>query len=208
MPESIRCCSAAWFRPCKKVCPSQILKAGALYFISRGWRDENLTRMVAPTLNTSGTCSLALVRQTSKQSPCIHNVTFGCHAGRRTSFWVKGGCRGIFACAAKRKVSCGDWRNADSSCACEEVLERSSVPPRRTHIHHEPPSELTLLIAIVASSDNVTQQRTLTNMRAVDRTRSEHRARVDWAVVAYDDRAGAWERTRHEAATLHSVSLV
>ena len=41
---------------------------------------------------TSGSCGLALIRQQSKKSPCTHNVTFGCHENRTTSFWVTSGC--------------------------------------------------------------------------------------------------------------------
>lgn len=154
----------------------------------------------------SGLCELAMLHQMSRKSPCIHNVTFGCESGRRTAFWVRRGCRGEFACA-NNHVWCGDWRNRESSCACEKVLKRSPELPR-ARIRRQPPSEISLLVAIVASSRLMTQERTLKNMQAVDRTHADHRARVDWAVVAYDDQAGAWAPAREKARALRTVGLV
>ena len=70
---------------------------------------------------------------------------------------MNNGCRAIFYCAGS-PVSCGDWRNRNSTCACEAVLVKGKP---RQHAHHPPPMALTLLIAVVANSAMRTQQRTL-----------------------------------------------
>ena len=162
----------------------------------------HVANAVAPPL---GSCSLTLLKQHSKRSPCTPDVTFGCKPGRAQEFWVSGGCRGLFRCG-QRKVTCGDWRNREMKCACETVFEAHKL--KRLSIHNSPPSPFSLLIALVADSSERTQRRTLTSMQHVDSTHATHRARLDWAVVTYDDQAERWEGTRLATRQLSTVRLL
>ena len=134
------------------------------------------------------------------------NATYGCISDRTTSMWVRAGCRGNFFCAG-RSILCGDWRNPSMTCACEKVLER--VPSTRARTTSRPPPKATtLLVVMVADSSQETQARILGSMKYVDGSYPQHRAHVDWAVAAYDDRAPEWNVTRSMAVNLLTTKLI
>ena len=87
------------------------------------------------------------------------------------------------------------------------MLEQSTEPHGRP-ANRTPPSGLNMLVVLVASSTPDTQQRTLANMEQVDQTYANHRAHVDWAVVAYDDRSSMWNQTRLRAYALRTTRLL
>ena len=92
------------------------------------------------------------------------------------------------------------------SCACRPVLVRRPEPS--VSRQENPPKALSLLVALVADSSFGTQQRTVDSMRYIDLTHEKHQARVDWAVVAYDDGATMWGATLAQVSTLKTASLV
>ncbi len=65
-----------------------------------------------------------------------------------------------------------------------------------------------ILVAIVSNSAQDARDRVLAGMRHIDATFSSHRARVDWAITAYDDGAEQWQAEREAASALRHVRLV
>ena len=58
---------------------------------------------------------------------------------------------------------------------------------------------LRILMAIVADSGATTRSRVWHSMLHTEGTYAEHRARVDWAICAYDDGADAWQSDQQQA---------
>lgn len=115
---------------------------------------------------------------------------------------------------------CGDAVRATQGigehCACEQVFRtvltrgRTQRPAPQARVAPPTPAGggVNILVAVVAGSSIDTQRRTLRNMRSVDDTYDSHKARLDWAVSAYDDGAERWADVLDAARALRHVRLI
>ena len=165
---------------------------------------------------TSGVWARAactLIQQTSTAANCTLGVSYGCDA---VGVWVSHGCRGTF-------------RSSGSRVICDRAADATwSHCPRRWVFRQKPASEarspmdekwllaspntkepiVAILVAVVAGSGVEVQQRALRGMAAADAAYSALHARIDWAVVTYDDTADFWGGTVEASSRLQHTTLV
>ena len=198
------------------------------------WRQGSAARVLEARigrLRAGAACDL--VQQTSIAANCTPGVSYGCD---RAGVWVAHGCRGTFSRNGSR-VNCGrrgasvtwahcaNWtlgvfRQKPASDPMRIVSERGSWDvalgkwllrrdSSETWLASSNTTELVaILVAVVAGSGLEVQQRALRGMEAADTAYSALHARIDWAVITYDDNAGLWAGTVEASRRLQRTTVV
>ena len=157
----------------------------------------------------------SLVQQTSRAANCTLGVSYGCD---EVGVWVTHGCRGTFRSNGS-PVTCDRPGNPWTHCPrSRRVLyvkpaseARRPKPQTKTWLLASPKATepiVAILVAVVAGPGLEVQKRALRGMEAADAAYSALHARIDWAVISYDDTADLWGGTMKASSRLQRTTLV